>query len=109
MRRAMRQMGPVLRDAWMLSVPYFRSEEKWSAIALLVSTIALNLSLVGMTVVLNFWNGAFFDSIQSHDWHSSGPLTASCLDSAALQSFIFSLPSMRPSSANGCRSAGVAG
>lgn len=70
MRRAMRRVGPVLRDAWMLSVPYFRSEEKWSAITLLVATIALNLSLVGMTVVLNFWNGAFFDSIQTRDWHS---------------------------------------
>jgi putative ATP-binding cassette transporter len=63
-------MGPVLRDAWMLSVPYFRSEEKWSAITLLVATIALNLSLVGMTVVLNFWNGAFFDALQAYDWSS---------------------------------------
>ena len=70
MRRAMRRMGPVLRDAWMLSVPYFRSEEKWSAITLLLATIALNLSLVGMTVVLNFWNGAFFNAIQERDWHS---------------------------------------
>lgn len=70
MRRAMRRVGPVLRDAWFLSVPYFRSEERWIAITLLVATVALNLSLVGMTVVLNFWNGAFFDSIQSHDWHS---------------------------------------
>jgi putative ATP-binding cassette transporter len=70
MRRAMRRMGPVLRDAWMLSVPYFRSEEKWIAIALLVSTIVLNLSLVGMTVVLNFWNGAFFDALQAYDWSS---------------------------------------
>ncbi|MCB8880774.1 ABC transporter ATP-binding protein/permease [Acidisoma cellulosilytica] len=66
----MRRVGPVLRDAWFLSIPYFRSEEKWSALILLVSTIALNLSLVGMTVVLNFWNGAFFDSIQSKDWKS---------------------------------------
>jgi vitamin B12/bleomycin/antimicrobial peptide transport system ATP-binding/permease protein len=70
MRRAMRRIGPVLRDAWMLSIPYFRSEEKWGALALLVATVTLNLSLVGMTVVLNFWNGAFFDSIQAHDWHS---------------------------------------
>ncbi len=53
-----------------LSAPYFRSEEKWSAIVLLVTTIILNLSLVGMTVVLNFWNGAFFDAIQTRDWHS---------------------------------------
>ncbi|MCB8875575.1 ABC transporter ATP-binding protein/permease [Acidisoma silvae] len=66
----MRRVGPVLRDAWYLSIPYFRSEEKWSALILLVSTIALNLSLVGMTVMLNFWNGAFFDSIQSKDWTS---------------------------------------
>jgi putative ATP-binding cassette transporter len=70
MRRAMRQIGPVLRDAWFLSVPYFKSEERWVALTLLIATIALNLSLVGMTVVLNFWNGAFFDSIQAHDWHS---------------------------------------
>jgi putative ATP-binding cassette transporter len=70
MRQTMRRVGPVLRDAWYLSAPYFRSEEKWSAILLLVSTIALNLSLVGMTVVLNFWNGAFFDAIQSRDWQS---------------------------------------
>jgi putative ATP-binding cassette transporter len=68
MRRAMRQIGPVLRDAWMLTVPYFRSEEKWSAIALLVATIALNLSQVALTVVYNFWNGAFFDSLQNYDW-----------------------------------------
>lgn len=70
MRQTMRRVGPVLRDAWYLSAPYFRSEEKWSAIALLLATIALNLSLVGMTVVLNFWNGAFFDAIQSKDWAS---------------------------------------
>ena len=70
MRRAMRRIGPVLRDAWFLSAPYFRSEERWIGISLLLATIALNLSLVGMTVVLNFWNGAFFDAIQSHDWHS---------------------------------------
>jgi putative ATP-binding cassette transporter len=70
MRRAMRQIGPVLRDAWFLSIPYFKSEERWVALTLLIATIALNLSLVGMTVVLNFWNGAFFDSIQAHDWHS---------------------------------------
>jgi putative ATP-binding cassette transporter len=70
MRRALYKIGPILRDAWYLSAPYFRSEERWTAIALLAATVILNLSLVGMTVVLNFWNGAFFDSIQSRDWHS---------------------------------------
>lgn len=70
MRRAMSRIGPILRDAWFLSAPYFRSEEKWSAITLLVTTVLLNLALVGMSVVLNFWNGAFFDAIQSRDWNS---------------------------------------
>ena len=63
----MRTFGPVLGDAWRLALPYFRSEEKWSARLLLASIIVLNLSLVGATVVLNYWNGAFFDSLQNKD------------------------------------------
>jgi len=64
----MRTLGPVLGDAWRLALPYFRSEEKWSARLLLVSIITMNLSLVGMSVVLNYWNGAFFDSLQNKNW-----------------------------------------
>ncbi len=52
----MKSIGFFLRDVWRLSRPYFRSEEKWSAWLLLLSIIALNLSMVGMNVVLNFWN-----------------------------------------------------
>lgn len=64
----MRPLGPVLSDAWRLALPYFRSEEKWSARLLLASIIALNLTLVGMTVVLSYWNRAFYDSLQNKDW-----------------------------------------
>ena len=64
----MRNLGPVLEDAWRLTLPYFRSEEKWSARLLLASIVALNLLLVGMTVVLSYWNRAFFDSLQNKDW-----------------------------------------
>lgn len=60
-------LGAVLRDAWRLATPYFKSEERWSARLLLATIIILNLSLVGMTVVLNYWNGAFFDSLQNKD------------------------------------------
>ena len=45
MRRSMRRLGPVLRDAWRLSLPYFKSEEKLAANALLFSIIALNLAI----------------------------------------------------------------
>ena len=61
---------PFLKDAWFIARPYFRSEEKWSARLLLGVIILLNLSLVGMDVVLNFWNGAFYDSLQNKDWRA---------------------------------------
>ncbi|MGH7086778.1 MAG: SbmA/BacA-like family transporter, partial [Acetobacteraceae bacterium] len=64
----MRGLGPFLKDAWRLSRPYFSSEERWSARLLLGSIIILNLMMVGMNVILNFWNGAFYDSLQNKDW-----------------------------------------
>jgi putative ATP-binding cassette transporter len=59
-----------LRDAWYLSRPYFRSEEKWSAWGLLLAIVALRLLLVGMTVILNFWNREFFNSLQDKDFQA---------------------------------------
>ncbi|HUC16853.1 MAG TPA: ABC transporter ATP-binding protein/permease [Acetobacteraceae bacterium] len=64
----MRGLAPFLKDAWRLARPYFQSEERWTARLLLFSIIVLNLMLVGMNVVLNFWNGAFYDSLQNKDW-----------------------------------------
>ncbi len=52
----------------MLSKPYFRSEEKWSAWVLLIAIIALSLSMVGMNVVLNFWNRMFFNALQAKQY-----------------------------------------
>ena len=57
-----------LTDIWRLARPYFRSEEKWSAWILLLAVIGLNLSMVGMNVVLNFWNRLFFNSLQNKDY-----------------------------------------
>jgi vitamin B12/bleomycin/antimicrobial peptide transport system ATP-binding/permease protein len=64
----MRRLGPFLRDAWRLAKPYYGSEEKWSAWGLLASILALRLLLVGMTVVLSFWNREFFNSLQDKDF-----------------------------------------
>ncbi len=64
----MRGLGPFLRGAWRLSLPYFRSEEKWAARGLLLVIIAMNLTLVGMSVILSFWNREFFNSLQNKDW-----------------------------------------
>ena len=66
----MRGVGPFLRDAWRLAVPYYNSEEKWRARGLLAVIIALNLSLVGMSVVLSYWHREFYNSLQNKDWNS---------------------------------------
>src|SRR5215475_8714544 len=63
----MRGLRPFLRDAWRLARPYFNSEEKWSARGLLASVLALRLLLVGMTVILSYWNREFFNSLQDKD------------------------------------------
>ncbi len=64
----MRTIGPLLTDAWRLARPYFNSEEKWSARLLLVAIVALNLALVGMDVVLSFWNREFYNALQAKNW-----------------------------------------
>ena len=57
----------VLRDAWHLATPYFRSEQRWSARLLLAAIITMNFVLVAINVQLNTWQGAFFNSIQTKD------------------------------------------
>ncbi len=66
----MRGLGSFLKDAWRLAVPYYKSEEKWRARFLLLVIIALNLSLVGMSVILSYWHREFYNSLQNKDWNS---------------------------------------
>ncbi len=47
--------------------PIWRSEERWRARLLLGVVVALNLSLVGMSVLLSYWNREFFNSLQEKD------------------------------------------
>ncbi|HEY0420991.1 MAG TPA: SbmA/BacA-like family transporter, partial [Acetobacteraceae bacterium] len=66
----MRGLGALLRNVWRLASPYFNSAEKWSARGLLAVIVALRLSLVGMSVVLSYWNRAFYNALQDKDWDS---------------------------------------
>jgi len=63
----MRGFRILLRDAWRLATPFFRSEEKGAAWALLITVLAMNLALVGMSVVLSYWNREFFNTLQAKD------------------------------------------
>ncbi len=53
------------RQAGALAMPYFRSEERWKARALLASIIVLNLAAVYMLVLINDWNRLFYDALQN--------------------------------------------
>ncbi len=64
----MRRIGPFLRDAWHLARPYWSSEDRWKARGLLAVVVALNLSLVGMTVLLTYWQRAFYNALEARDW-----------------------------------------
>ncbi|HVH82457.1 MAG TPA: SbmA/BacA-like family transporter, partial [Stellaceae bacterium] len=57
-----------LREAWKLAWPYWRSEEKWGALLLLVGIVALNLGQVYLNVRFNLWNRDFYDALQEYDW-----------------------------------------
>lgn len=63
----MRALGPFLRDAWRLARPYWSSEDRWRARGLLAAVVVLNLSLVGMTVVLTYWQRAFYNALEAKD------------------------------------------
>jgi putative ATP-binding cassette transporter len=67
----MRSLAEFLTDAYRLSRPYFtRSDERWSAWGLLVAIVALNLAIVGMSVILNFWHREFYNALQEKDWRA---------------------------------------
>jgi putative ATP-binding cassette transporter len=56
------------RDAWRLARPYFTSNERWSARGLLAAIILLNLTAVGLDVILSYWGRAFFNTLQTKDF-----------------------------------------
>ena len=57
-----------LRQAWDIAWPYWKSEERWSAIGLLVAIITLNLALVWLNVRFNYWYNDFYNTLQEYKW-----------------------------------------
>jgi vitamin B12/bleomycin/antimicrobial peptide transport system ATP-binding/permease protein len=50
---------------WALSLPYFQSDQKWQARAMLALIVVLNLGTVYMSVLINDWNRVFYDALQA--------------------------------------------
>jgi putative ATP-binding cassette transporter len=66
-RLLLRKIRTHLRHVGQLSLPYFRSEERWKARFLLLACISLNLGMVYVLVLLNDWNRVFYDALQNRD------------------------------------------
>src|SRR3984957_17935294 len=63
----MRLRRKIARAAWRLAKIYWTSEEKWSAWALILGVIGLNLGNVYLSVRINEWNRSFYNALQAFD------------------------------------------
>ena len=66
----MRGIIATLATVWRISSPYFRSEDRWTGRLLLAAVIAIELSIVGITVLLNTWNAQFYNALQDRNWNA---------------------------------------
>jgi putative ATP-binding cassette transporter len=63
-----RGMMTTLATVWRIASPYFRSEDRWPGRLLLGAVITIELSIVGLTVLLNSWNARFYNALQDKNW-----------------------------------------
>jgi putative ATP-binding cassette transporter len=59
-----------LATIWRLASPYFSSEDRWAGRILLAAVVAIELSIVGITVLLNSWNNVFYNALQDRNWNA---------------------------------------
>ena len=60
-------MFSTLAIVWRIASPYFYSEDRWAGRILLAAVVAIELSIVGLNVLLNSWNNAFYNALQDKD------------------------------------------
>jgi putative ATP-binding cassette transporter len=65
-----KRLASTIASIWQLAIPYFRSEDRWPGRILLGAVIAIELSLVGIQVILNQWYNRFYNTLQDHDWNA---------------------------------------
>jgi len=58
----------MLATIWRLAVPYFRSDDRNAGSVLLGGLVAIELSIVGINVMLNQWNNRFYNALQDRNW-----------------------------------------
>jgi putative ATP-binding cassette transporter len=65
-----KSLASTIATIWRLSIPYFRSEDRWPGRLLLGAVIAIEFSLVAAQVVLNQWYNRFYNTLQDRDWNA---------------------------------------
>jgi len=65
MLQKLKSFSAVTARVWALSLPYFKSDERWKARGLLAAIVGLNLAAVYMLVLINDWNRVFYDALQN--------------------------------------------
>ena len=64
----MKGIFSTLATVWRIASPYFRSEDRGPGLTLLAAVIAIELSIVAITVLLNQWNASFYNALQDRNW-----------------------------------------
>ncbi|MEJ0075447.1 MAG: ABC transporter ATP-binding protein/permease [Alphaproteobacteria bacterium] len=59
-----------LATIWQLAIPYFRSEDRLAGRLLLGAVVAIELAVVGVSVLINQWNARFYNALQDRNWDS---------------------------------------
>jgi putative ATP-binding cassette transporter len=62
-------LATTIATIWRLSLPYFRSDDRWPARILLAAVVTLELSIVAIHVILNQWYNRFYNTLQDRDWN----------------------------------------
>ena len=66
----MRGIFSTLAIVWRIASPYFYSEDRWPGRILLAAVVAIELSIVGINVLLNSWNNSFYNALQDKNWNA---------------------------------------
>jgi putative ATP-binding cassette transporter len=61
-------LASTLATIWRLASPYFRSNDRIAGLSLLSAVIAIELAIVGITVLINQWNNRFYNALQDRNW-----------------------------------------
>jgi vitamin B12/bleomycin/antimicrobial peptide transport system ATP-binding/permease protein len=56
-----------LATVWRLAHPYFYSEDRLAGRVLLAAVLAIELATIGIIVLINQCNNAFYDAIQERN------------------------------------------